>query len=71
MLGSSDGLNQQILGIQVRLFRYAGANMKKTEVVMTAPGEFALGLGLEVDVSSAARVKLKSRPLLRNSGQKC
>eukprot|EP00956_Cyclotella_meneghiniana_P014084 scaffold20893_cov86-Cyclotella_meneghiniana.AAC.1 len=38
--------------------------------MMTAPGKFALGLGLGLDVLSAARVKLKSRPLLRNSGQK-
>eukprot|EP00956_Cyclotella_meneghiniana_P018962 scaffold32046_cov63-Cyclotella_meneghiniana.AAC.1 len=47
----------------------AGANTEEMEAAMTPPGEMALTLG--VDGSTAARGRLKSRPLLRNSGQKC
>ena len=46
-----------------------GANSAEVEAEMTPPGELALAL--RVDVSSAAGGRLKSRPLLRNSGQKC
>eukprot|EP00956_Cyclotella_meneghiniana_P004576 scaffold5636_cov73-Cyclotella_meneghiniana.AAC.8 len=47
----------------------SGANKEEMEAAMTSPGELALTLG--VNVLSAAGRRLKSRPLLRNSGQKC
>ena len=46
-----------------------GANTEETEAAMTPPGELVLALG--VDGSTATRGRLKSQPLLRNSGQKC
>ena len=44
-----------------------GAKSEEVEAAMTPPGELALALG--VDVSSAAKGRLKSRSLLRNSGR--
>ena len=48
----------------------AGANTEEMKAAMTPLGEMVL-LTWGVDGSTAVRRRLKSRLLLRNSGQKC